>query len=353
MSDHSINIRYLSQEDLIEAGCFDFPTCLKAAEEALIRFKNGGILFPDKTVQIFKEETQERINILPATLLKEQINGLKNVSVFPMNPRTYGTQNLSATILLSKIDKGYPVCVMDGTLVSNIRVACVGATAAKYLSRKDSETIGFIGSGIQARNTLLGMKSVRPSLKVCKVSSQFDYEEKDFIDTMQPLLPDMKFIACGTNNEKAARESDIVCTAVSCQAPLLKAAWIDTKAGVFYNHIGGWEDEVENVLQADKLVTDSWHVVKHRGQTACLAYKQGLIDDNFVYCDLVDIVDGTKPGRENDQEYIYFTATGLSYIDIMLANTMYERAAAKGIGTVLPLQAMGEFEHDLVGKIVL
>lgn len=352
MADHRIEFRYLSQEDLIGAGCFDMPMCLQATEEGLVRFKEGGILFPDKIVQIFKEETQERINCLPATLLKEQICGVKWVSVFPMNPSIYGTQNLSAIIVLSKIDKGYPVCVMDGTFCSNIRVACIGATAAKHLSRENSETIGFIGAGEQAKMHLIGMKAVRPGLKVCKVGAKYDYEEKAFIDAMQPLFPDMKFIACDTNLEKAIRESDICVTAVSCQAPLLKAKWIEKDAGVFYSHIGGWEDEEANVLQADKLVCDSWNVVKHRGQTMCRCYKQGLITDEDIYGDLVDIVDGTKPGRENDREYIYFSATGLSYIDVMLANTMFEKAAAAGAGVMLPMQEKTVFEHDLAGKII-
>ena len=353
MADHKIEFRYLSQEDLIGAGCFDMPMCLKATEEGLVRFKNGGILFPDKIVQIFDEATQERINCLPATLLKEKICGVKWVSVFPENPRRFGTQNLSAIIVLSRIEQGYPVCVMDGTLCSNIRVASIGATAAKHLSRENSETIGFIGAGEQAKMHLIGMKSVRPGLKVCKVASKYDYEEQAFIASMQPIFPDMKFIACDTNMEKSIRESDICVTAVSCQAPLLKANWIDKNAGVFYSHIGGWEDEYENVLQADKLVCDSWNVVKHRGQTMCLCYKKGLITDADIYGDLVDIVDGTKPGRENDKEDIYFSATGLSYIDVMLANTMFEKAAAANAGTLLPMQEKSVFEHDLGGKIIL
>jgi len=353
MTDHKIEFRYLSQEDLIDAGCFDMPMCLEATERSFINYAEGNILFPDKIVQIFDEKTQDRINCLPATLMPEKICGVKWVSVFPGNPVKYGTQNLSAIIVLSEIEKGYPVCVMDGTLCSNIRVACVGATAAKYLSRQDSETIGFIGAGEQAKMHLIGMKSVRPSLKTCKVSAKFAEEEKNFIANMQPLFPDMKFIACDTNLEKAIRESDICVTAVSCQAPLLKAAWIDKNAGVFYSHIGGWEDEYENVVQADKIVCDSWNVVKHRTQTVSRAFQQGLISDDKIHADLVDIITGKKCGRENDREYIYFNAVGLSYIDVTLAYTMFCRAASKGAGRMLPMQEKMIFEHDLSGKIRL
>lgn len=353
MADHSIVYRYLSQEDLIGAGCFDFPMCLEATERGLVKYEQGRILFPDKIVQIFNEETQDRINCLPATLLDEKICGVKWVSVFPGNPVKYGTQNLSAIIVLSEIEKGYPVCVMDGTLCSNIRVACIGATAAKYLARENSETIGFIGAGEQAKMHLIGMKSVRPSLKVCKVGARTEDEEKAFIANMQPLFPDMKFISCNTNLEKSIRESDICVTAVSCQAPLLKANWIEKDAGVFYSHIGGWEDEYENVVQADKIVCDSWNVVKHRTQTVSRAYKEGLITDDSIHADLVDIIAGRKCGRENEKEYIYFNAVGLSYIDVTLAYTMFSKAAAANAGKLLPMQEKMIFEHDLTGKIHL
>ena len=115
---HSIEFLYLSQEDLVNAGAFDLPMAMNALEDGLKKFHDGRILFPDKIVQIFNEETQDRINCLPATLLDDKICGMKWVSVFPGNPRNFGTQNLSALTVLSSIENGYPVCVMDGTMCS-------------------------------------------------------------------------------------------------------------------------------------------------------------------------------------------------------------------------------------------
>ena len=181
MGKTEIKYLTLSQEDLIEAGAFDLQMAMKALKEGLVKFKDNRILFPDKIVQIFNEETQERINCLPATLLDEKICGVKWVSVFPPNPRRFGVQNLSAIIVLSEIEKGFPVCVMDGTLCSNMRVAAMGATAADVLAKKDAESIGFIGAGEQAKMHLLGMKAVRPGLKVCKVAAVSTAEEEAFI----------------------------------------------------------------------------------------------------------------------------------------------------------------------------
>ena len=351
MNTTEIKYLTLSQEDLIEAGAFDFQLAIEALKKSLFLFKNERILFPDKIVQIFKEETQERINCLPATLLEEKICGVKWVSVFPPNPRRFGVQNLSAIIVLSEIEKGFPVCVMDGTLCSNIRVAAMGATAAEVLARKDAETIGFIGAGEQAKMHLLGMKAVRPSLKVCKVAAVSEAEEEAFIRDLSKLLPDMTFVSCKTVLKDAITDSDIIVTATSAQAPLLKAEWI--KKGAFYSHIGGWENEYEVVKMADKIVCDDWETVKHRKQTVSRCYKDGIITDVDIHGNLIDILSGEKPGRENDDEFIYFDAVGLSYVDVSIAYAMYTRAKEANVGSWSYLQEKMIFEKDLTDKVKL
>lgn len=349
MNKTAIKYLSLSQEDIIAAGAFDLVLAREALEEGLFKFKNGRILFPDKIVQIFNEETQERINCLPATLLDEKICGMKWVSVFPPNPRKHGVQNLSAITLLSEIETGFPVCVMDGTLCSNVRVAAMGATAAKVLSRENSETIGFIGAGEQGKMHLLGMKSVRPGLKVCKVAAKEAAEEEAFIRDLSPLLPDMTFIPCNTVLKDAIVDADIIVTATSAQAPLLKAEWI--KKGAFYSHIGGWEDEYAVPKMADKIVCDDWETVKHRTQTLSRCYKDGVITDADVHGNLIDILSGAIPGRENDDEFIYFNAVGLAYIDVSIAHAMYKRALDAGVGRWTYLQENMIFEKDLIGKV--
>ena len=351
MSNTEIKYLTLSQEDLIEAGAFDFQMAIEALKKSLFLFHDERILFPDKIVQIFKEETQERINCLPATLLDDKICGVKWVSVFPPNPRRFGVQNLSAIIVLSEIEKGFPICVMDGTLCSNIRVAAMGATAAEVLARKDAESIGFIGAGEQAKMHLLGMKAVRPSLKVCKVAAISEAEEDAFIRDLSKLLPDMTFVSCKTVLKDAVTDSDIIVTATSAQAPLLKAEWI--KKGAFYSHIGGWEDEYAVVKMADKIVCDDWNTVKHRTQTVSRCYKDGVITDSDIHGNLIDILSGEKPGRENDDEFIYFDAVGLSYVDVSIAYAMYHRAKEANVGSWSYLQEKMIFEKDLTDKVKL
>lgn len=303
---------------------------------------------PDKTVQIFDDATQDRINVLPATLLDEKVCGVKWVSVFPGNPANFGKLNLTAVIILSEIISGYPIAFMEGSLISNLRTAVTNAIAAKYLAKQNAETIGFIGAGEIAKMSLIALKEVLPSLRICKVSSRTLATEKKFVEDMSKILPDMEFKICVSDFSKAAIDSDVIVTAISAQKDILKAEWI--KEGAFYSHVGGWEDEYAVALKADKIVCDSWNSVKHRGQTISRMYKAGILADSDIYGDIGEIICGIKPGRENDQEFIYFNTVGLSYADVALAYDMYKHALDNGKGQELSLQQSRIFEHSYFKK---
>lgn len=347
-SKHKVTFTYLSQEDLLDAGCFDIRMAMEVAEKAMVAFEEGKVLFPEKVVQIFDQATQERINCLPATLLDEKVCGVKWVSVFPQNPARHDVQNLSAVFVLSEIERGFPIAVMEGTLASNMRVAAMGGIAARHLARKDSEVIGFIGAGEQAKMHLISMKVVRPSLKQCRVAAKTTAEEEQFIAELSPLFPDMEFVSAKTNARNATHEADILVTATSAQAPLLKADWV--KPGSFYSHIGGWEDEYLVVEQADKIVCDDWETVTHRTQTLSRMYSEGLISVDEFYADLHELVAGHKPGRETEDERIYFNAVGLAYIDVAIGLAMYQRAISAHAGTQLDLQQSMIFEHPDIAQ---
>ncbi len=344
MARHDIHCRYFSQEDLLGAGCLDIRMAMEAADQALRMFQQGDVMFPEKIVQIFNEETQERINCLPATFRTRKICGVKWVSVFPPNPVKHGMQNLSAVIILSEIEHGFPIAFMEGTLCSNVRVGTMGALAARHLARDDSHAIGFIGAGEQAKMHLIAMKTAVPSLQECRIAAKANEEEDQFVREMSEILPDMKFERASGDLSRAVEGADIIVTATSAQAPLLQAKWI--KEGAFYSHVGGWEDEYAVAKLCDKIVCDDWETVKHRTQTLSRMYKDGELTDADIYADLTDIVTGAMPGRQSPTERIYFNAVGLAYVDVAIAIAMYDRALEAGMGQNLQIQHQMIFEHS-------
>ncbi|MBQ7338987.1 MAG: ornithine cyclodeaminase family protein [Clostridia bacterium] len=308
----------------------NLPEAIGIIEAAFEKKISGEILLPDKISVIFDEETQNRINCMPGALLKDKVYGVKWVAVFPENPKE-GYRNVTGTMILSELTHGHTLSVMDAGYLTEIRTASIGATAAKYLAREDAKTIGFIGAGQQARRHLDMVKIVRPEIKTCYVSSLADGSTERFIEEEKLLHPDMEFIDCQDNYEKAVIDADIVVTAISGQEPILKAKWI--KKGAFYIHVAGWEDEYAVPKLASKIVCDDWECIKHRTQTISRMYKEGVLTDDEIYSDLDEIVTGRRLGRENDEEFIYFCSVGLAFVDVSFAKYIYDKCIEQRKGT--------------------
>ena len=190
---------------------------------------------------------------------------------------------------------------------------------------------------------LLAMKTLRPTRRECRVAAKTAPEEREFIRQMSPILPDHESVATETDRRKAMEGADILVTATSAQAPLLEAAWMHP--GSFYSHIGGWEDEYEVAKNCSKIVCDDWETGQPRTQTLSRMYQEGELTDDDIHADLEAVVAGEKPGRESDDERIYFNAVGLSFVDVAIALAMFRRALASEVGTRLVLQETTVFEH--------
>lgn len=325
----SIEIKIISQEDVAEIFKGNADKIFDIIEDSFKKYLKGDIIMPDKISQIFDEQTQNRINCMPATLIDEKICGMKWVSVFPSNAPK-GVQNVTGIMLISELETGFPVAVIDGTLSTKMRTAAVGCTAAKYLAPSKVETLGIIGAGEEARMHFTLLKHMFPTIKECRVSSLNTDIEQGFIDNFKDIVPDVKFVTCNNDSHLCASGVDIMVTAISGQSPVLKANDI-TKGGL-YIHVGGWEDEYGVAQKANKIVCDEWEVVKHRSQTLCRMYKEGLLKDEDIYANLSDLIAGTRKGRESDDEFIYFNSVGLSYIDINYANYIFGEAKKRGLG---------------------
>ena len=110
--------------------------------------------------------------------------------------------------------------------------------------------------------------------------------------------------------------------------------------------MAGLEDEFAVAQKATKIVVDDWEVVKHRTQTISQMYQQGLLTDGDIYANLIDIITGRKPARENENEFIYFNSVGLSFLDIALATSMYERVKENNLGKDVLMQEKSMFKFE-------
>ena len=198
---------------------------------------------------------------------------------------------------------------MDGTLCSNMRVASDAAVAARK-----SRAGGFRGDRLhrsrreQAKLRLLGMKAARPGLKGLRAGLQIP-GGGDRVDpaSSSRYLPDMQYIACNGNMEAAMRDSDILVTATT-RTGAASEGRLDQGGQLSTATSAAGRMNTPSCQKADKIVCDDWQTVKHRTQTVSRCYKDGVIGDSDIYANIVELLDGSKPGRENEKEFIYFNA---------------------------------------------
>lgn len=293
----------------------DIDGLLRAVEGAFGAYDRGDVIFPEKSSQVFDEVTQDRINCMPATVRPLGLSGVKWVSVFPDNPRKRGIPNVGGLMVLSEIESGQPVCVMDAGYLTALRTAAVDAFASRLLAARGARTLALIGTGEQARFHAELISLAVPSVEEVRVSGRTPEHVAGLAAVLR--AEGLQVVDMGSDMAGAVGGSGIVVTAISGQEPVLKADWVSGPC--LYCHVGGWEDEYAVPLKADKIVCDSWKDLKHRGSpTIARMFSEGLLADCDIHCDIADILSGRKPGREGS-EFVYFNAIGLGFVDVAVA----------------------------------
>jgi len=138
---------------------------LKAIEHTFRLKAEGRTIMPPK-LYLDLPEYQGDFRAMPAYI--DRAAGVKWVSVYPNNWRQ-NLPSIMATVILCDPNAGCPLTIMDGTYITNIRTGASGGVAVKYLARRESSVIGFIGAGMQARTQLLAISEVLPKIEQVKL----------------------------------------------------------------------------------------------------------------------------------------------------------------------------------------
>ena len=326
---------YLSQEDVRSTG-IDMSGVIGIIEKVLALHDEGKVNLPSKVILDLNERERGRINAMPAYLGGDfEICGMKWIAGFPPNPVRFGIPRAHALIILNNSWTGVPLAIMDGTYISAMRTGAVTGVGAKYLANPDSEVVGMIGCGVQARTQIMALKAAIPSVKFLKGYDIRKEASDSFAHWVHQELG-LEAKAVGSARE-AVEDSDLIATVTVANEPIVKDAWL--KKGSFFAHVGSYQEEEEAVIfNADKVVVDLWHEVLHRG-TPLLAklFNAGKIKEEKIYANIGEIIRGKKPGRTNREERIFFSPLGLGSEDVAVASFVYREAKKKGLGVSLKL----------------
>lgn len=147
--------------------------------------------------------------------------------------------------------------IVLGDYIGAARTGAIGGAAIRALSRKDSRTIGIIGSGLQARTQLLSALAVR-DIDAVRVYSRSQANCEQFAADIGVQFRGEMTIAASAQD--AVADADIVIVATKSGTPVLDADWL--KPGCHVNTVGPkvegrHELPVAIAERAQHLFTDS------------------------------------------------------------------------------------------------
>ncbi|MFZ2411359.1 MAG: alanine dehydrogenase [Candidatus Methanoperedens sp.] len=308
----------------------DMKGTLRVVEEAFRQHGLRKVQMPPKLYLYFKKHNGD-LRAMPAYLEEQDITGVKIVNVHPDNPKK-GLPTVMALVILNSTETGAPIAVMDGTYLTDMRTGAAGGVAVKYLARKNAKTVGFVGTGNQARTQLMAINEII-DIEEVKITSVSEKSNINFKAEMEKKLD------CDIFIKKSIREvceCDILVTTTPSREPIVKNEWI--AEGIHINAIGadaaGKEELDPAILKRAKVVVDDIPQASHSGEVNVPLSKK-LISEKDICCELGEVIAGNKKARTKDSDITVFDSTGLAIQDVATANLVYQMALKENMGIKL------------------
>jgi alanine dehydrogenase len=310
---------------------------IEAVELAFEQKGKGRVQMPAKIYLYFNKYNGD-LRTMPSYLEEMDVSAVKIVNVHPDNPSKHKLPTVMAVITLIDPSTGFPLAIMGGTTVTDMRTGAAGGIAAKFLARKDSKIVGLVGAGAQARTQLMALLEVYKKLEEVRVWSRHSETRNIFLAEAEREYDHLCKFVPEESVRKTVEGADIVVTTTASREPLVMNDMI--RPGMHINCIGadaiGKEELDPFVLHRAKIVIDDWEQASHCGEiNVPLLLREKIITKDDVYGEIGEIVAGLKPGRASKDEVTVFTSTGLAVQDAATARIAYDKALQERIGSFI------------------
>jgi len=305
----------------------DMKGTLKVVEEAFRQHGLKKVQMPAKLYLYFTNHNGD-LRTMPAYLEEQDIAGVKIVNVHPDNPKK-GIPTVMALVILNSTETGAPLAVMDGTYLTDMRTGAAGGAAVKYLARKNSKTVGFVGTGNQARSQLMAINEIIDIHEI-KATSTSQKQTLAFKDDMELRI---ECEITPKNTIKEVCDCDILVTTTPSREPIVMNEWIPD--GTHINAIGadapGKEELDPLIMKRAKVIVDDIQQASHSGEVN-VPISKGLLSVTDIFGELGEIITGRKKARMNDSDITVFDSTGLAIQDVATADMVYRKALKENMG---------------------
>ncbi|MDR1194727.1 MAG: ornithine cyclodeaminase [Peptococcaceae bacterium] len=358
---------YLSEPDTIAAGVLDAARSVDVLEEVFKLVSQGDYLMGGANHNnhgmtiIFPKETpfpnmpvagpDRRFAAMPAYLGgRFDVCGNKWYGSNAANTEK-GLPRSVLTLMLNDKDTGEPLGLLSANLISAARTGAVPGVAARHLAKKDPEVCAVIGCG--AINKAC-MTAIATQMKKLRKVICFDL----FLNKAQEFAAWVKETT-GAETEASddlagvVRAGEVISVAASRLKPLhLESSWLQKGSLLMLTGPAKGDEALwtgtkivfDNTKLQEAYVEDAISSGDKEGYYAGVIggpiyslIDQGKLPPLNQGTSIGDVILGTKPGRQSEDDRIIFVTCGMAVYDVAWGYEVLENARKKSIGQKLVL----------------
>lgn len=328
-----MSARVLTEAELRKVVGIDDATFL-AVENAFSRLQQGDVNMPP-IMHISAEDNNGDIDVKSAYVKGMPYVAIKIASGFYDNP-SRGLPSGSAMMVLLDAETGFCEAVLlDNSYLTDLRTGLAGAVAAKYLAPSIVDTVGVIGTGVQARYQVECLKLLRDFDKVVVWGRSVDKASAYAAEMAKIHGLDVELAGSA---DEVAQKSQVVITTTASDRPLVSSDALHeglhiTAVGADFP--GKQELAAEVLIRGDLLVCDRLAQCRVNGEIQHVV-RGGELPVGMDIVELGELTTGVRGGRQSNREITVCDLTGTGVQDTAIANLAYREALARKLSKAEP-----------------
>ena len=314
-----MNSKFYTKEQILKT--LKNINLLESIEKGFVEYSRGNSVVPPVGELLFEEPPGD-VHIKYGYIKNQDNYVVKIASGFSENYKAGLSSSHGVMVMFDK-NTGYLKCVLhDEGYLTNVRTAVAGSICAKYIAPSNINTIGIIGTGIQARMQLEYLKMVTN----CRDALVLGRNKEKISKYIEDMKSHGFKINVASNSRELCKNSNLIITTTNANESLIQKD--DIKEGTHITAMGSdtpekreLDPEILNI--ADAVVVDSIPQCLERGET------KNALDRNLIkkeeLIEIGSIIDSGKKLRKNNNEITVADLTGVAVQDIMITNAVYEQ----------------------------
>lgn len=223
------------------------------------------------------------------------------------------------------------LAIVDDEVLHNYRSGAPAGLAARYLARPESEVMACIGSSGMATGALVMTSRELPNLQKVLIFSPNPENRERFAARMSNRLTGIDVQVVGSADE-AASEADVVVIGTNADRPVVSDEAI--RPGTHISVLARNEVSM-SMFERARLVFGSL-----MAQRELDPQWREPVPEEWVDCELADLVGGRAPKRTTEDDITVFVGSGpLAMWDVAAADVFQEEGRRTGRGTSLEFGA--------------